>query len=190
MNEFQNSNFVQLPVGAISAFAGQINNSGSKELYQSPIEEWGWMICDGRSLKISEYPELYAVLGGLYGETKEEFIIPNFQGIFLRGVGTEPPSIEGRDSAKGGEENGVGSTQKCAIQSHTHQYEKPTGASPGNKGSAFAAVQTSNTSSPADDEGNVPGEVYVSAVETRPVNTFVYYIIKTTYGFCYPDRVW
>ncbi|MFW8642884.1 phage tail protein [Rhizobium beringeri] len=42
------------------------------------------MPCDGRYLRAAAYPELYAVLGGLYGERSStadlEFRIPDYRG--------------------------------------------------------------------------------------------------------------
>lgn len=48
----------------------------------------GFMVCDGRSLKKSEYPELFAVIGYTYGGYNEIFQIPLFNdGRFMRSIG-------------------------------------------------------------------------------------------------------
>ena len=48
----------------------------------------GFLIADGRSLKKSEYPELFNVLGYIYGGSGENFNLPNFaDGKFMRGIG-------------------------------------------------------------------------------------------------------
>nr|DAS22199.1 MAG TPA: Putative tail fiber protein [Bacteriophage sp.] len=48
----------------------------------------GFMVCDGRSLKKSEYPELFAVIGYTYGGYGEIFQIPLFNdGRFMRSIG-------------------------------------------------------------------------------------------------------
>jgi hypothetical protein len=58
-------------VGAVVAFAGQLGGpipskaSPPAPLTTSPhetvqIEAWGWMLCDGRSLDVEQYPELFA----------------------------------------------------------------------------------------------------------------------------------
>lgn len=70
------------PIGSVIAFAGvRIPN--------------GWMLCDGRSLLKSEYPELYQALGDTYnlnpfqGDnfvlTANHFRIPDLRGEFIRG---------------------------------------------------------------------------------------------------------
>ena len=48
----------------------------------------GFMVCDGRSLKKSEYPELFAVIGYTYGGYNEIFQLPLFNdGRFMRSIG-------------------------------------------------------------------------------------------------------
>jgi hypothetical protein len=60
---------VDLPVGTVVAFAGKISSSSSDSpsAYITNIEALGWMLCDGKSLEVSQYPDLFAVLGYLYG---------------------------------------------------------------------------------------------------------------------------
>ena len=38
----------------------------------------GWIVSDGRTLKRSDYPELFYVLGHLYGGKGDEFNLPDF----------------------------------------------------------------------------------------------------------------
>ena len=48
----------------------------------------GYLLCDGRSLKKSEYNELFAVIGYTYGGSGENFNIPKFNdGRFFRSIG-------------------------------------------------------------------------------------------------------
>ena len=54
----------------------------------------GFMVCDGRSLKKSEYPELFAVIGYTYGGSGENFNIPVFNdGRFMRSTGGDADSL-------------------------------------------------------------------------------------------------
>lgn len=171
------------PVGSIIAFAGNIEKykkEAVETLYvTSPIEAYGWMLCDGSALNSSEYPELFSALGYLYGGSGDTFNLPDLQGQFLRGVGTTSGSVEERTKAPNGDSNGVGSTQKDALQTHQHTYNEPTGATPGDKGPAFAAVINSYTGTPTSESN--PSSINVSQYETRPTNTFIYYLIKYTY---------
>lgn len=178
---------VTIPVGAIIAFAGNVEKHGTADnktdsFTTKSIESYGWMVCDGSSLDSSKYHELYYALGNLYGgsDDKTTFNLPNLSGQFLRGIGTDDASTESRTKAPGGEENGIGSTQLDALQSHEHMYSEPTGAMPGDKGSAFAAINPkAYTGPPTSDDPK--STVKVSQFETRPTNVFVNYLIKYTY---------
>lgn len=173
------------PVGAIIAFAGSIENENTSPPSKS-IDESGWMICDGSELKIAMYPELSRALGNLYGGTESTFFLPDLRGQFLRGIGTDSASNEQRKAAVNGTADGVGSTQQDALQIHQHQYSEPTGASPGDSGSAFAAINpNANTSDPITSTTVNSPSVKVSDFETRPTNFFVYYIIKYTNKLTY-----
>jgi microcystin-dependent protein len=75
------------PVGFMMSYAGKTD----KEILIN-IESSGWMFCDGRALYVREYPELYQVLGNLYGEKKEGneivFNIPDYRNHFLHSLNT------------------------------------------------------------------------------------------------------
>lgn len=176
---------VTLPVGAIIPFAGNVgkyqagNSSSPPSSTTQPIESYGWMLCDGSPLNSYEYPELFAALGYLYGGSGSTFNLPNLAGQFLRGIGTDSASTENRIAAPGGHQNGVGSKQSDALQTHQHTYNEPTGVMPGDKGSAFAATAPAYTSAPVNQS---PPAAKVSQYETRPTNVFVNYLIKYTYN--------
>lgn len=69
--------FGDTPVGAVVAFAGDV--AGGQ------IEASGWMPCDGRMLDAASYPELFVVLGYLYGGADAQFCVPDYRGSLLRG---------------------------------------------------------------------------------------------------------
>ena len=49
----------------------------------------GWMLCDGRSVPISHYPQLYKVIGNSFGAVDEShFNIPNFRGRVYGTIGS------------------------------------------------------------------------------------------------------
>jgi hypothetical protein len=60
--------FGELPVGSVTAFAGAVGAPDSSSLptgyNTNPVEAWGWMVCDGRSLSTGHCPELFAATGG------------------------------------------------------------------------------------------------------------------------------
>jgi microcystin-dependent protein len=190
-----NSINVTPPVGSITAFVGNVVSfrdfqKNAKVATITPIEAYGWMICDGSKLKAGDYPELYSVLGNLYGGegTGKDitFCLPDLTGQFLRGIGKpdDKASHENRKKAEGGTQDGVGSTQEDAIQTHTHMYTKPSGLpTPGETGKGLSEVNDKAYTEKAiiDKDAAIKGkDIKVSALETRPTNTFVYYLIKYT----------
>ena len=68
---------------------------GSYLLWSSQsVTPAGFLTCDGRSLKKSEYAELFAVIGYTYGGSGESFNIPKFNdGRFMRSTGGAANSL-------------------------------------------------------------------------------------------------
>ena len=190
-----------VPIGTVCAFSGQVDPvSGSKNTVwgtrpcaattpataepsgDSPVnylESQGWMLCDGRWLSRDSYSSLYAVIGDLYGSQSgssgEEFRIPDYRGLFLRGfdggAGMDPDA-EFRTSPDGqATENVVGSLQCDALQDHTHNYQQVpvSGVSQTGDGAGVSATSTATTS---------PNDPALTAAESRPKNINVNYIIK------------
>lgn len=49
----------------------------------------GWMLCDGRSLLISDYPQLFKIIGTSFGSIdSDHFNLPNFSGRVIGAIGT------------------------------------------------------------------------------------------------------
>ena len=130
----------------------------------------GFMVCDGRSLKKSEYPELFAVIGYTYGGSGENFNIPVFNdGRFMRSTG--------------GNANGLGVLQQDAFQGHFHKWKDH----PSVQGWAYEIMGNSSNkagtrdtlSSPVADAitDGINGEPR-TANETRPKNSSVVVLIK------------
>lgn len=183
--------FGDMPVGAVIAFAGTaVNALDASPPTASSIEELGWMVCDGRTLDTHLYPQLFVVLGYLYGGAGDQFKVPDYRGYFMRGVddgaGRDGDAGTRTDPAGGAALNpGVGSVQKDALQTHEHIYKSaPAPAAPSQTGSAAGAPagQPALTQGGPTDSLSPPGGVNVSATETRPKNVAVNYLIKFTYG--------
>ena len=188
-----------LPVGSVMAFAGALGAPDSasppvtvtaQDYTTDPLEAWGWMFCNGRSLSSHDYPELFAVLGYVYGGNGGQFLIPDYRGYFLRGNGTgtqNDPDIGTRSTPPGGQglRNGVGSTQSFAMETHEHTYSSapaPSATSPSGTAAGAPSITSTLTTGgavPGQDQSN---EVLVSQFETRPINVYVNHIIKFTYG--------
>lgn len=191
---FVRPGFGDAPVGSVLAFAGTLGDGGSSPAgaphTTSPLEAWGWMYCDGRTLPTHLYPELFAALGYVYGGSGAQFKIPDLRGYFLRGTGTGSqvdPDQSQRTVPPGGqgEAAGVGSIQQFAMQTHEHIYDSaPAPATPSQQGTAAGAPSATQTLTSGGPTSSLapPGNVKVSQFETRPVNVYVNYIIKFTYG--------
>jgi microcystin-dependent protein len=141
------------------------------------LEPSGWMLCDGRYLAPESYPELFGVLGYLYGErsTDQAFRLPDYRGLFLRGVdagsGMDPEAAKRVGPLGSGTSSGIGSLQCDAFQDHNHTYDvipPATATSSGNAGGQ--GTSTKETTSP-----NPPARF---GPETRAKNVAVNFIIK------------
>ena len=115
----------------------------------------GFLIADGRSLKKSEYRELFNVLGYIYGGSGENFNLPNFaDGKFMRSIG--------------GNAAGLGVVQQDEIKSHSHGIGQQPGVGQSNNGGTGGFVGQNSYMQSGATGGN----------ETRPYNMAVVVIVK------------
>ena len=63
------------PLGTVLSFAG--SNAPN-----------GYLLCDGKSYAVADYPHLYAVIGNTYGGDTENFNVPNLIDKFIQGSST------------------------------------------------------------------------------------------------------
>ena len=66
--------FCTAPIGVIQAFSGN-------------TVPYGYLLADGASYKVADYPDLYAVIGNTYGGDTENFNVPDYRETVLVGVG-------------------------------------------------------------------------------------------------------
>lgn len=86
----QTHTYSDAPVGSVIAFAGEIRRKDSSKAFETNLNLFNWLECNGESVRISEYPELYATLGTRFGETDpSSFCLPNFTGMPLVGNGSD-----------------------------------------------------------------------------------------------------
>ena len=82
-----------------------------------------WLLCDGRSLSINDYPDLFNVLGTGFGGLGGNFNLPNFAGRVLGVIGTATtPNSTGTLHTLGnnpGEETITLSTLQLPAHNHT-----------------------------------------------------------------------
>lgn len=176
-----------IPIGTILSFAGDRN-----------MIPKGWLPCEGQVVSSDTYPVLFRTIGTIWGGSgTPNFYLPDLRGLFLRGVSGDSnvdpekdtrysPQLQHSPSNPGNRGNIVGSLQGDAFKSHDHGFKDPghghlygkggtidmwggnivpSGQNPGTSG----AVATSGTNITFNREGGA---------ETRPINAYVYYIIK------------
>ena len=149
-----------VPPGTIIAYGGKVAPAG-------------WLVCDGKSIDKTNYPALYAVIGGGFGAGGTAFNVPDLRGRFLRGWDNgakRDPEAENRTpmSPGGAKNDNIGSVQLDEFKSHTHNY--------------VAMLQTTgnDTSSELYERYGDYQKASSAAggTETRPINAYVNYIIK------------
>lgn len=56
--------------------------------YAGTTEPAGWLFCNGQAVSKSTYANLYAVIGGTYGETSSTFNVPDYRDRIGMGAGS------------------------------------------------------------------------------------------------------
>lgn len=161
---------------------------GTVMKYADDVVPYGWRQCNGDSLLISSFPELYAVIGKTYGGTSGSaptFRLPDYRGKILRGwnhgkaAGIYDPDAATRTitTAAGATMTAgdhVGTEQTHAYRAHTHAYSIPgTFANRQyvyNSGGAIYSTTKALKTSWSTPSGSI--------TETRPINKRVNYIIR------------
>jgi microcystin-dependent protein len=161
------------PAGSVTAFAGE----------SAPD---GWLVCDGSPISRSEYPQLFAALGVIYGngDGSTTFNLPDYRGQFLRGrdasAGNDPDAASRTDRGDGQSGDKVGSKQDDALQGHEHDIKgrvrnTASAAAYDMKGlNAGGTYHVSKTDGITESNAGTPR----TSNETRPKNISVNYIIK------------
>lgn len=185
--------------GTVAPFAGAIDpktytlTTGAWSFAPDVRNNSGWILCDGSSILTSIFPQLVQVLGDQYGGdlSAGKVQVPDYRGWFQRGqlidsdLGAELPdevkhADEERNSPRSGDlvskaDNATGSRQGEMVQTHLHQAlgAAATPVIPNDKGVPYLNNLPQFTESTIFDANQIP----ISGSETRPVNTYVHYLI-------------
>lgn len=162
------------PVGTVLMYAGRTDGAGVLNLITA-----GWILCDGSVYPNSQFPDLFTVLGNSYGGTSSGFAVPEYKGLFLRGLdGSDPnqrdPGAATRTAPRpdlsnaGNTGNNVGSVQPDSLEAHTHSYNYYNHYIKSTHTLGHECLSGSTTASVSK----------VGSTETRPVNQYVDFIIK------------
>jgi microcystin-dependent protein len=150
---------------------------GSVTAFAMPTPPEGWLVCDGSAVSRTDYADLYAAIGTVWGDGDQiaTFNLPDLRGEFIRGFDAGRGVDDGREFASG---------QLDQMQGHVHIENAGT-----NNGSAYnvafegysrASIRAGDvpTGGPASDGTN--GTPRIGA-ETRPRNIAMTYAIKAFY---------
>lgn len=151
-----------IPTGTIAPFGGGTVPAG-------------WMLCDGSAISRTTYSSLFAAINTTYGsgDGLSTFTLPNAQGVFLRGAGSQTISSVSYSAT-------IGASQADALQNITGNI-----GTIGINGTVNGAFATSGNAGAISNSGDVDLQVNFNAsrvartsTETRPANIGVNYIIK------------
>lgn len=181
-----------IATGTIFAFSGQTSSVPS-----------GYLLCDGSSVSPASYPALASLYWnsatGLYlygggtgvpGPTPSgNFNLPNTQGIFIRGAGSQ--IISGNtytgiftdkniDTFKSHDHGGVTGNNNTSLN-HSHAYytvdntDNPATRASGGRFPGTGSTQSTDGSGNLNHTHNISSE---GGTETRPANIALHYIVK------------
>jgi hypothetical protein len=147
---------------------------GSAGLLVGEVKTWptstpptGWLECSGAALDTTTYALLFASIGYTWGGAGASFNLPDFRGSFLRGW----------DHGRGLDTGRVfGTYQADDNKSHAHEYQAAV-----HNAWKYGNNGTYNLygGGTVDDTGYLAPTETVGAVEARPKNYTVLYIIYT-----------
>jgi microcystin-dependent protein len=167
----------------LNNLATQLNPTGS--IIMSPLSNIQttsgnkYLLCNGQNVSRTTYSILFTAIGTTFGvgDGSTTFGVPNYQGLFLRGMGSQTINSTAYTGVS------VSSAQQDAVQNHTHLPQTgsyllttSSASSTGGYGSQFPATKP-DTSNFANTGLMATGRNDTN--ETRPVNLCVYYYVKT-----------
>lgn len=118
-----------------------------------------YLLCNGASKLVSQYLDLWNVIGYMYGQGAGSFNLPNLQGKFIRG---QNPQATGYDPNRL-----LGTTQADEFQSHLHACLKMLYQSATQNGGGNASISWAYST---DYKTGNTGSTAWSSTETRPYN--------------------
>ncbi|HBN52222.1 MAG TPA: hypothetical protein DD465_24310 [Thalassospira sp.] len=142
---------------------------GSVTAFAMPTPPEGWLVCDGSAVSRTDYADLYAAIGTVWGDGDQiaTFNLPDLRGEFVRGF----------DAGRGVDADRVfASYQDDETKAHSHSNNGQTGVinTYGDTHPYRLALAGSGTFA-AGETGEFGG------VETRPRNVAMTYAIKAFY---------
>lgn len=142
-----------------------------------------WLFCQGQSILVASYPDLFDVIGYTYGGSGANFFLPDYRGVLLRGVdggaGRDPDRNTRTNRGDGVTGDNVGTRQGFAMQPITGSFFVPGG---GSYSGAFSDGGSTGTGRDSASSGRTvnfnSAAVTITSSETRPINVNVNFLIK------------
>lgn len=181
----QIKNFV-LPDGGLEleklsdALVQLLTPTASVSAYAASTAPAGWLLCNGAAVSRTTYAALFDKIGVTHGQGdgSTTFNLPDYQGRFLRG--TANGSTRDQDRALrvamntgGNTGDNVGSVQGHAVAEHSHNHPAQDSTILGSADRIASGDAGTGTATTFSFPMVSPGS------ETRPINAYVNYIIKT-----------
>ena len=136
----------------------------------------GFLLCDGSAVSRTVYASLFGIIGTTYGsgDGTSTFNLPNTQGLFLRGAGSQTVSSRVYNATLGAYT--VDSTAVNGLQDTGHSHQESFGALPGESNGIIG--NSAYSEFPANVNTQVAAAALIGDYETKPANLAVNYIIK------------
>jgi microcystin-dependent protein len=147
--------FSTCPIGTVLSYAGQ-------------TAPRGFLVADGASYKVSDYADLYAVIGNTYGGDTENFNVPNLVDKFIQG------STTSGEEKEAGLPNITGLNAAIRISDTTSE---PTGAFYRDKAANYAG-NSEDLGSTISFDASLSNAIYGNSDTVQPPALTMVYIIK------------
>ncbi len=135
---------------------------GEIQMFAGDFAPRNWHFCDGATLSISQFQELYSIIGTTYGgDGQTTFALPDLRGRVALAPGTGPGLTSRREGQRGGVQEVV--LELADLPTHSHQATMEIEAKLG------AATDQGTQSSPA---GGVLLASGYDAEKDVPINNY------------------
>jgi len=119
---------------------------GEVRIFAGTTPPVGWAVCDGRLMRIQEFPQLYSVVGTTYGgDGRETFALPSLSGRVVVHAGYRDGLIARRLGESGG--SATTALDEWHLPAHEHVIAIPDGRAA--MGTTSDAALLANGSRPA-----------------------------------------
>ncbi len=138
----------------------------------------GWVLCNGALLPISQYEELFSLLGNIYGgDGLSTFAVPNLTGRLPIGQGVAPTSgTHFPLGAMAGTEKVELTQNQLPQHTHTAHAHSLAGTAAGPAGAYWAGDATQNTYSTSPAAGNMNPQALSGAGGGQPHDNMMPYL--------------